>query len=76
MMMIENATLIEDVDAITVKALQIERLESILEQANKNNDIKYQLKVIDMLNKIYQLYVGKQEVDVTMKDMQFKFGDE
>lgn len=76
MMMIENATLIEDVDAATVKALQIERLEAALEQANENNDIKYQLKAIDMLNKIYQLYIEKQEVDLTIKDMQFKFGDE
>lgn len=76
MMMIENATLIEDIDAATVKALQIERLEASLEQANKNNDIKNQLKAIDMLNKIYQLYIEKQEVDLTIKDMQFKFGDE
>lgn len=73
MMMIENANNVEDVDAETIKALQIERLEDILE--NTTNE-KIRLKAIDMISKLYQLYVEKQEVDVQVTDMKFKFGDE
>lgn len=73
MIMIENANNVEDIDAETIKALQIERLEDILENAK---DDKTRLKAIDMISKLYQLYVEKQQVDVQVTDMKFKFGDE
>ena len=73
MMMIENANNVEDIDAETIKALQIERLEDILETSN---DVKLRLKAIDMISKLYQLYVEKQQVDVQVNEMKFKFGDE
>lgn len=65
-----------DEDAVTIREQQIERIESMLEDALKSNDKRTATKCQDMLNKIYQLYVEKKEVDVTVKDMQFKFGDE
>ena len=73
---IENSNNIEDVDIQATKASQIERIESILENAIDKNDTKSALKALDMLNKINQLYVEKQEVDLKIKDMVFKFGDE
>lgn len=73
MMMIENANTVEDVDAETIKALQIERLEDILDNTR---DIGMRLKAIDMISKLYQLYVEKQDVNVKVTDMKFKFGDE
>lgn len=63
-------------DAIAIRAEQIERITSMMDDALASKDFKTATKCQEMLNKIYQLYVEKKEVDVTVKDMQFKFGDE
>lgn len=63
-------------DAAAIREEQIERIKYMLEDALNSNDRKTATKCQEMLNKIYQLYVEKKEVDVTVKDMQFKFGDE
>lgn len=70
MMMIENANNVEDIDAETIKALQIERIEDILETTK---DVKLRLKAIDMISKLYQLYVEKQEVKVSADTIKFSF---
>lgn len=63
-------------DATTIREQQIERILSLMEAAEKDKDRKTLTKCQDMLNKIYQLYVEKKEVDVSVKNLEFKFGDE
>lgn len=63
-------------DAKAIRAEQIERIITMMDEALSAKDFKTATKCQEMLNKIYQLYVEKKEVDVTVKDMQFKFGDE
>ncbi len=65
-----------DEDAATIREQQIERIEELMEAAAKDNDRKTVIKCQEMLNKIYQLYVEKQEIDVSLKNLEFKFGDE
>lgn len=63
-------------DAAVIREEQIDRIKFLMDDALKAGDRKTVTKCQEMLNKIYQLYVEKKEVDVTVKDMQFKFGDE
>lgn len=65
-----------EIDINDIKAEYIERIEQLFENAVSKNDMKSALKAQDMLNKMNQLYVEKQEVDVNVKSLQFKFGDE
>lgn len=65
-----------EIDINDIKAEYIERIEQLFETAVSKNDMKSALKAQDMLNKMNQLYVEKQEVDVNVKSLQFKFGDE
>ena len=67
---------VSDIDISDIKAEYIERIEQIYETAIEKNDIKSALKAQDMLNKMNQLYVEKQEIDVSLKNLEFKFGDE
>lgn len=67
---------VSDIDISDIKAEYIERIEQIYETAIEKNDIKSALKAQDMLNKMNQLYIEKQEIDVSLKNLEFKFGDE
>ena len=58
------------------KAIQIERLEDLLVDALKDKDRANSLKALDMLNKIYSLYVEKKEVKLDSTSLKFSFGDE
>lgn len=64
------------IDIDELKAEYVERIEEMMSNAIDKNDMKTALKCQDMLNKINQLYVERKEVDVSMKNLEFKFGDE
>ena len=66
----------KDFDITDLRTEYIERINSWIEKAIENKDMKTALKCQDMLNKINQLYVEKQEIDVSLKNLEFKFGDE
>lgn len=65
-----------DFDITDLRTEYIERINSWIEKAIEKNDMKTALKCQEMLNKINQLYVEKQEIDVSLKNLEFKFGDE
>lgn len=65
---------VSDIDISDIKAEYIERIEQIYETAIEKNDIKSALKAQDMLNKMNQLYIEKQEVTVTNDVIKFNFG--
>lgn len=64
---------VSDIDISDIKAEYIERIEQLYETSIEKNDIKSALKAQDMLNKMNQLYVEKQEVTVTNDVIKFKF---
>lgn len=68
----------EDADEVIeqAKGIQIERIETLLKNALDCKDNKTATKALDMLNKIYSLYIDKKEVDVNVEDLRFTFGDE
>lgn len=63
-----------EIDINDIKAEYIERIEQLFETAVSKNDMKSALKAQDMLNKMNQLYVEKQEVTVTNDVIKFNFG--
>lgn len=71
---IQEAT--NDFDITDLRTEYIERINSWIEKAIEKNDMKTALKCQEMLNKINQLYIEKQEIDVSLKNLEFKFGDE
>lgn len=58
------------------KIIQIERLEDLLVEALEDKDRASSLKALDMLNKIYSLYVEKKEVKLDAQKLKFSFGDD
>lgn len=64
---------VSDIDINDIKAEYIERIEQLYETSIEKNDIKSALKAQDMLNKMNQLYIEKQEVTVTNDVIKFKF---
>ncbi len=66
----------KDFDITDLRTEYVERINSWIEKAIEKNDMKTALKCQEMLNKINQLYVEKQEIDVSLKNLEFKFGDE
>lgn len=62
-----------DFDITDLRTEYIERINSWIEKAIEKNDMKTALKCQEMLNKINQLYVEKQEVTVTNDIIKFKF---
>lgn len=58
------------------KGIQVERLEELLKNTLECKDNKTAAKVLDMINKIYSLYVEKQQVDLNVNNLKFSFGDE
>lgn len=63
-------------DAKTIRAEQIERITTMMNEALDAKDFKTATKCQEMLNKIYQLYVEKKEVNVTADTIHFKFGND
>lgn len=62
-----------EIDINDIKAEYVERIEQLYETSISKNDIKSALKAQDMLNKLNNLYVEKQEVTVTNDVIKFKF---
>ena len=63
----------KDFDITDLRTEYVERINSWIEKAIEKNDMKTALKCQEMLNKINQLYVEKQEVTVTNDVIKFKF---
>lgn len=57
------------------KNIQIERIEDLLKDALESNDKATAIKALDMINKIYSLYVEKQDVNMNINDIKFEFGE-
>ena len=66
----------EDIDIADIKAAYVERITSWIEDAIDRQDYKTAAKFQEMLHKLHQMYVEKQQLDVNVKNMEFKFGDE
>ena len=75
LVLLRDANSNED-EAASIKAQQIERINAMLSYAIDAGDTKTALRCQDMLNKIYQLYVEKKEVDLAVTDLHFKFADD
>jgi len=59
-----------------LKEQYIDRIEELLTEAIEKKNLIAAARLTDMLNRMNGMYVDKQEVDVTVNDMKFKFGDE
>lgn len=56
----------------STRAIQLERTEAILKEALEKGDHKNALKALDIINRMYSLYVEKKEIDVKSSDLVFK----
>lgn len=65
-------------DLNKVRAMQIERIEDLLREALESKDRTSALSALNMINKLYALYVEKKEVKADVNEWKFKFdeGDE
>lgn len=65
-------------DLNDVRAMQIERIEDLLREALESKDRTSALGALNMINKLYALYVEKKEVKADVNEWKFKFdeGDE
>lgn len=72
------AELVKDcpTDKDEVRESYLERLEYIIETAMDKGDYKTALKAQDIVNRLNMMYVEKQEIDLSIKNLEFKFGDE
>lgn len=57
------------------KAIQIERVEDLLADALESNDRNTALRALEMINRLFNLYIEKREVDVSVNDIKFEFGE-
>lgn len=64
---INNQELIEK-----TRAIQLERVEAILQDALEKGDRKNALKAADLINKMYSLYVEKKEIGINASDLSFR----
>lgn len=65
-----------DVAEQQAKGIQVERIEALLTEALESQDRKTAVKALDMLNKIYNLYSTKAEIQLNGKELKFSFGEE
>lgn len=72
-LIVENSTKtgIED-----LLAVQTTRIMAIVKEAIEKKNWSTALKAYDMMNRMHGLYNEKKEVEVKLKDLQFKFGNE
>lgn len=61
------------VEIDNARATQVHRIQTQMDDALERHDMKTYTRLLDMLNKIYSLYVEKQEVKVTNDVIKFKF---
>lgn len=57
-------------------AIQVNRMEGLLETAMNNNDVANAIKVINEMNKVYGLHKEKKDINLKAEEtIKFKFGD-
>lgn len=57
-------------------AIQVNRMEGLLETAMSNNDVANAIKVINEMNKVYGLHKEKKDINLKAEEtIKFKFGD-
>lgn len=66
----------KDVDMEEIRASQLERAEELLEKAIKRNDLKSAIKAQDMINRLNNLYVERQEIKAEIETWTFEYGEE
>lgn len=59
-----------------LRSVQLQRLESIIENTMESGNYDTALRAIDLLNKTFALYEIKAEANITNNIIHFKFGDE
>lgn len=65
----------KDVDYEEVRKTQLERAEELLEIAREKNDIKSAIKAQDMINRLNNLYIEKQEIKADIETWTFEYGE-
>ena len=60
-------------DLDNIRNTNFERLLEIYKEATQDKNKAVAMKAIDMLNKMAGVYVDKKEVDLTVKEFEFKF---
>lgn len=63
------------IDMEEIRNAQLERAESLLETAIETNDIKSAIKAQDMINKLNNLYVERQEIKAEIETWTFDYGE-
>lgn len=71
----QQAIELSEKEIVTLKMIQLGRLEHLMDRALKRNDIKSAVAVIDTINKLYGLYDQKVKVEITKDVIQFKFAN-
>lgn len=54
------------------RAIQLERAEAILKDSLEKGDRKSALKALDIINRMFSLYVEKKDINVESGDLVFK----
>ena len=68
----EGSDLIED-EAEAARLIQRERLENIIEATIDSEQYNTAMRAIDLINRLENLYVERQEVKVTSDTIKFTF---
>lgn len=66
----------KDVDMEEIRTSQLERAEELLEKAIERNDLKSAIKAQDMINRLNNLYVERQEIKAEIETWTFEYGEE
>lgn len=57
-------------------AIQVNRMEGLLETAMKNNDVANAIKVVSEMNKVYGLHKEKKDINLKAEEtIKFQFGN-
>lgn len=71
----QQAIELSEKEIVTLKMIQLGRLEHLMDRALKRNDIKSAVAAADTINKLYGLYDQKVKVEITKDVIQFKFAN-
>ena len=65
----------KEVDYEEIRKSQLERAEELLEIAREKNDIKSAIKAQDMINRLNNLYIERQEIKAEIENWTFEYGE-
>lgn len=65
----------KEVDYEEIRKSQLERAEELLEIAREKNDIKSAIKAQDMINRLNNLYIERQEIKAEIENWTFDYGE-